>query len=200
MTERWGIAVVDKRDILRAPMGGSDRSLHFDITDLNRAEVRCDEVKNVTKLKAPELLTLFNKAHATASRIVVALTAEHTQAKSALDRIRAEILLDKAPQILKEKGLATAKSPSGSEELRQAVVDMDPQYIAMNERINILDAMRRLLAIKAKMFDNSFTAIKKILGEDAFSHASGGLDSSAGNEGDGGISNGFGSPNYRRNT
>lgn len=198
--ETVGVLVRDGRDLLRVPAARSDSLLTFDITDLNKAERRCDEVASVTRVKAPELLSLFSKANAAASRLVVALTKEHSDAIIQLDRIKAEVLLDRAPQKLREKGLITTKSPAGSEELRQAVVNSDPQYVACLEKVSILDAMKRLIAIKAKLFDNSFTAIKKIMGEDAFGY--GGLNGSAGNEGDADVGSrapddGFGRPRYR---
>lgn len=179
----------------RATPGASP--LEFDLTEVNRGLARELEVAAVTAFKAPELLSTFNRAHAQACEIAIQLQREVAAAKSATDRIRAVIILDRAPEVLRTKGLSSTKNPAGSEDLRQAVVDADPEYRTAVDQLDQLKAFYEFVKSKAKSLENSYMSVRRLLGEDLMAGRS--PNTSAGNEGDASIgdvvtSDGFGEP------
>lgn len=142
--------------------------LVFDMSSIYDVEARISEVAFVTPHKAPELLARFNEAFLELTRLITATEYEQIQAKKNANRIRSIILLDKAPQILKEKGLATAKSPAGSEDLRNAVLDSDDEYQSALDRADQITAVIKLLQGKLKAFEMAYSSVKKIIGENAY--------------------------------
>lgn len=137
----------------------------IDTTQIESAVSRIGEVQTVTKLKAPELLSTYNLAWRDAAEAMAYVRANHIQAKKHADKLRAIILLDKAPTILKEKGLTTTKSPGGSEDFRQAILDSDDEYQAALENAAVIECIIELLRGKQKSVEMAFTSVKKILGE-----------------------------------
>jgi len=69
------------------------------------------------------------------------------------------LLLDIAPRVLADRGLATSK------DLRDAVVDSDVQYQECLERQGTIKAYQELLKGKSKALEMAYTSVKKILGE-----------------------------------
>lgn len=153
----------------------------LNLGELDTAERRIAEVATVTPLKAPELLATFNMAFLEASRYIALLEQEYVQAKRQADRIRSVVLLDKVPQILAAKGLASAKSPAGSEDLRKAVLDGDEEYGQALDRVNVIECYVELLKGKQKGLEMAYTSVKKMLGESTFNY---GNRLSAGSEGE----------------
>jgi hypothetical protein len=132
-----------------------------------QAEGRIEEVAITNAQRAPELLSTFNKAWLDASRVVTQLQYEIGHAKADLAALRGEIILTKAPRKLQELGLATEKHPTGSEGIRQAVVDQDPDYRALNSLIGDLVYVRDLFEAKRDALENAYESVKKILGSTA---------------------------------
>lgn len=142
----------------------------IDLRTVSAYEARLDEIAIVTKHKAPELLAMYNRAYLEVCKMSVTLEAELAAAERQRGEIRSKIILDEVPRILKEKGLATAKSPAGSEDLRSAVLDGDTKYQDAVELCEQIRCVIVLLRGKQKAFENAYTAVKKIMGEDAFDH------------------------------
>lgn len=143
------------------------------------AESRAPEVAAVTPTKAPELLVTFNKAYLDLTQIYAQLHLQRSRAEDALGKAKAEVLLDKLPTILKEKNI------SSSADIRQAIVDSDPEYQAAKERLDVIDATMEYIKGKIKFMENSYTAVKKIIGEKNWNMAADGANRalSAGDEG-----------------
>jgi hypothetical protein len=121
------------------------------------AESRADEVAIVTPAKAPELMATFNRGYLDASNLFAKAKLEQARAEDSVNQIRAEILIDKVPALLKEKGLST------SADIRQALVEADPEYQEARERLARLDAMVEYLKGKMKFLENAYTSVKKIM-------------------------------------
>ncbi len=144
-------------------VGGPVKTL--DVKSISMAEQRLREVAFVNPQRAPELLAAFNVAWLEASRILTQLEYEHIQAKIKLSEIKGIILLDKAAARLEARGLISSRNPAGSEGLRQAVVDTDPEYQAQQDVCNQLACIRDLIEGKMQALDNGYTSVKKILGD-----------------------------------
>lgn len=142
--------------------------LQIDLQSVYKAESRIPEVAFVTPQKAPELLATFIEAYQLLNQSIVSLDFERSQAERASNRVRATILIDKMPEIIAKKGLATSRSPAGSEDIRKAVLDLDPEYTSSLDKIDALHAAVELLKGKMKSIEMAYTSVKKIIGEGAY--------------------------------
>jgi hypothetical protein len=158
---------MNEMNTLRVPraLDGLD-PLTLNMADLRQAEGRLGEVAFTNAARAPELLATFNKAWLDASRYLNLLEYEQDIADRRVAEIRAIVIIDKLPALLAEKGLATSRSPLGSEDIRQAFLDRDPDYKRMQELIVILRSYVSLLATLKKAFENGYNSVKKLLGND----------------------------------
>lgn len=156
----------------------NENQLVFNMKKVLVAEARADEIAIVTPHKAPELLATFNRGYLDASNIFAGVKFEQARAEEEVAKIRANILIDKVPALLKEKGL-----PS-SADMRQALVDADPDYQAAKDRLAYLDAAVEYVKGKMKFLENAYTSVKKIMDtgnwnmqlQGAKHEASGGVD------------------------
>lgn len=176
-------------------------SRQLDMGKVYAIEQRIAEVAFVTPHKAPELLARFNEAFLDLTRHIPVVKYEQLQAKREANKRRSIVLLDLVPDLLQAKGLATAKSPAGSEDLRKAILDADDEYQDLLRRGEQLDAIVELLEGKLKAIEMAYTSVKKIIGENAYNMNNPNLKA----PGDGGViveqraersSSGFGKPTY----
>jgi hypothetical protein len=147
----------------------------LNLAEILTAEARQSEVAIVTPVKAPELLHLFNHAWLETEKLAKKLLADINTAKKEVEKRKATVLLYEAEAVLTKCGVDSTKDS------RDAVVTLDPEYQALGERVDQLVAAREWLVIKSKAFENSYSSVKKIMGEDAYnmsfkpqSHISGG--------------------------
>lgn len=140
----------------------------IDLTEVNRIEARVEEVAFVTAAKAPELMARFNEAYLYVHKHICLLEYELVRAQRQANKIRSIILLDKAPVILEQKGLLSGRSKSGSEDLRNAILDQDEEYQEALDQTHKVECIIELLRGKLKGFEWAYTSVKKILGESAF--------------------------------
>jgi hypothetical protein len=170
----------------------------FDLAVVDRAESRVMEIATVTPTKAPELLASFNAAYIVAIKAQAAIQHELVVAKRLAEKARATALLDRVPDILKQKGLSTPKNPMGSEDIRTAVLESDEQYSQALDRVNFITCILELVKGKAKGVEMAYNAVKKVLGEQAFNYS--GPRTSSGSEGNTTAGQtrhpGFGTPRY----
>ena len=139
--------------------------LQLDMTSVHMATSRIAEIAIVNVHKAPELLATFNVAYLDCSRFIALVEYEHAMAVSRLASIKSVILLDRMVDILREKGLASAKSPTGSEDIRQAVYDADPEYHRVSELIYNLKCYMTMLTDNKKALEMAYMATKKCLND-----------------------------------
>lgn len=128
------------------------------------AESRIQEIAIVNAHKAPELLATFNIAYLKVKEHIVQLELMLCDAKQKLATRKSILTLDEVPRILKEKGLFVEKNPGGNEDQRQAIFNVDPEYIKNQDRVDIIKAMISLLDGKKDGLEWAYTSVKKILG------------------------------------
>jgi hypothetical protein len=139
--------------------------LQLDMTSVHIATARIAEIASVNIHKAPELLATFNVAYLDTSRFIALVEYEYAMATSRLAGIKSVILLDRMVDILREKGLSTPKSPLGSEDIRQAVMDADPEYKRVSELTYNLKCYIAMLQDNKKSLEMAYMSIKKIIGD-----------------------------------
>lgn len=131
--------------------------LVFSMRKVLVAEQRAEEIACVTPHKAPELLATFNRGYLDAANIFAKVKLEQARAEDDVAKIKAAILIDRAPALIKEKGLTS------SADIRQALVDADPEYQLAKERLAFLDATVEYVKGKMKFLENAYTSVKKIM-------------------------------------
>lgn len=151
-------------DILRLPKGSSEGGLFsLELTEVHKLEARKVETACVTKSKAPELMHAMEQGYSIVSTKLLPVVAyELSQARQAADERKAVVMLDEAPRILQEKGLATSRNPSGSEGQRESVLAMDEEYKLLQDKVEMLKATFELLKGKLRGFEMSFSTVKKV--------------------------------------
>lgn len=167
----------------------------LDLTSILRTESRIMEVATVTPMKAPELMATFNVAFLECNKMIALLEQEYVMAKRQSDKVRSVVILDRAPRVLAERGLVTAKNPAGSEDLRRSVLDGDEEYQTALQLVSDIACYLELLKGKQKGIEMAYTSVKKLFGERTFNYGS---DLSAGGEGNAtaGQVVGMGRPRY----
>lgn len=153
---------MSEQTTLVCPHGSGEGEFRLSLDHIHRADARMQEVQSVTPLKAPELLTALNKAWLDVSRAALAVRQHRLKAENALKDRKAVVLMEDLPRILVEKQLGKA-----NEELREAVLVRDKEYRRLEERLQQLEAIEELLKLKARAFDNAFTAVKRIINSPA---------------------------------
>ena len=184
--------------IMTIPACGSLKTARLDLTMVYAAERRIPEIQLVKRETAGGLLAELMQGYGQANQAFALVIKLLTDTENAVKRRRAMLLLDVVPDKLREKGLATTKNPTGSEDLRNAIIEQDEEYAELQDRKGLLDATRLLIDGKRKNLDMAYTAIKKIISPD--SGMSWRPDTSHGEIPDGtqaGDTLGFGNPRYR---
>ena len=153
-------------EVLVVPNGLPGLSpLKLDLKGIFQVESRIQEIAILTPVKAPELMALFNKAYCDLVSMISMVQLQYELAKKYSNEVKAVVLLDRVSDILKAKGLATSSKPTGSEDFRQAVLDLDPDYQAAQDKIMQLKSILMLLEGKQKSIDMAYTATKKVYGD-----------------------------------
>lgn len=133
----------------------------FDMRNIYKAEARLIELCDITKAKAGELRYTFITAWSEASRYIGQLKKEVMRAKAKLRSVKAIVVLDRAPEELKRRGLSSSRSPAGSEDLRSAVVDHDKDYIAAEELVIEITASMAFMETKAETFKMAYFSVDR---------------------------------------
>jgi hypothetical protein len=151
-------------------------ALTFDMRKIHRAESRLIEMNGITKAKAGELLFCVIDAFGEAKEHYATLKGEFGRCKQKLRSIRGLIVLDKAPEELKSKGLSSARSPAGSEDLRDGVVNTNADYLKWSDvLIQVETAMDRMES-KVEKLKMAYYAISDLIkGVEARKDTSGGV-------------------------
>jgi len=143
--------------LLKIPRGTPNiQPLEFELKEIEIIEHRKLEIAYANKETAPELMQIFNTAYCAVARMMAQISYEYTQAKKYADKRRSIILLDIAPDILAKRNLKT------SEDLRKAVLDQDEEFLALMDKVSMLEAAHEYLRSKAKGFEMAFQSSKKI--------------------------------------
>lgn len=138
------------------PRNGDD-ALRLELSEVHLAESRMEEVAFVTPQKAPELLALFTHSYLLCNEMIAKLSYEETRAEKELSRIRSILLIDRVPGLIKEKGL------TNSADIRNALVEADPEYQAAQDKVDFIHATIELMKGKMKSMEMSFSSVKKII-------------------------------------
>jgi len=130
----------------------------IDLKKVAIAEARLQDVAIVNKQTASELLSTYNDVWLKLQENCTKLGFERDEAKNAVGRTRAEALLGCNDDTFKKMGHA-----KGSADLRNAVVDLDLDVKAAEDRLNQIKAVLAFLEAKAKAFENAYNSVKALV-------------------------------------
>lgn len=156
--------ILGANEALVFPSGnGVDQAVVVDLRTVFTAEARLVELHHVTRAKGGELLRCFIEAWRDARTAQARARAQLVIAKRKVKEVRAEVILDKAIDTLKAKNLVSSRSPSGSEDLRDAVVTRDTSYQKTVERMEKIEAAVEFMEIKAEVMKMAYFAVNKLI-------------------------------------
>lgn len=153
----------NSKSIVVSRPNGSQFSLPM--VKLYEAEARIREISLVNAHTAPELLATFNIAYLDVNDYLRQLELLLHEAEQAVNGRKSIVLLDIVPTFLSERGL-TGKSKAGSEDLREAVLNQDTEYLRLIDIVAMMKAVIKLFEEKKKGFEMAFTSVKRILGSE----------------------------------
>lgn len=135
--------------------GKSIAPIKLDMSEVNFAEGRVPEIAFVTPTKGPELMSVFSKACFVLGRHVANVYFHHRMAKKRLGDRAAILLIDVIPDKIKEKDLRD------NEQVRQAFLDLDPEYSAAHVAEAQTEATLMLVERKLRDMEGALNAVKK---------------------------------------
>ena len=139
---------------------GEGEPIVLDVKAVVMAEHRLQDVAIVTREKAPELLATYNEHWLTLNNAVTMLTFEKNKAEAAVKDAYSESILDVTDEALKKRGHA-----KGSQDLREALAQLDPRHKKARERLNEIRAVLAYLDGKRTAFLNAYNSVKKLVGD-----------------------------------
>lgn len=151
-----------KGDILSIPEGDGQGSIDLDLSNVNLAENRMPENAYLTAPKSPELQHIFNKATLDLSRYIAGSQLQLKKAEIKAKRVAAVLLLDKAQDILVAKGLA-GRTGNGTKEQRDAVIELDPEFQMVTDKVAQLEAVVMLLEGKNEALSRAYYSARKVM-------------------------------------
>jgi hypothetical protein len=152
------------QNTLTVPRGTPGAGLMaLDLAEVRQLEARKEEVSSISKAKAPELMRAMEKGYSLLStQLIPMIGFELAQAEQAADERKAVVMLDEAPRILQEKGLAKPNNPGGTADQRENILALDKEYKALRNTVEMLKAVEALLKGKARGFEMSYQSVKKV--------------------------------------
>ncbi len=134
--------------------------LVINLAAILKAEARQEEVATVNAMKAPELLKTLNRSWLDLSETLSKLYQEKGRAVKAAEKRKAVLVLEVVPKTLADKKLAS------NEANREAVISLDTEYEELEDKVLQITAVMKFLEGKLHSFENAFSSVKKILGND----------------------------------
>ena len=144
------------------------KPLVLELRSVYEIEARIHEVAGLTRGKAPELMSTFNKTYGKLHDLVFDLNLEKILAERKLSEIKSVVILDQVPQILKERGLANNRSPLGSEDLREAILAQNSDYQNTLVIVKQIECAIELLNGKMRSIQMAYQSVKKVYEDNSF--------------------------------
>lgn len=149
---------IPQTNVMEVPSFKKAPALSMDMATIRDAESRIIEAKNVNPATYADLEHSYNEAYRDLKRYLSAIGYQIVFAEKALEEAKADILLDKYPLYLEEKGI---KKSGDNADLRKAFMARDPEYQACLDRVNQLKALENNFDGKIKVFENVCRYMRK---------------------------------------
>jgi len=140
---------------LTIPEFGTRSVVKLEYGKIAESERRLIEARVVNGGTYNELEYSFNEGYREAKTNLTIVRYELTQAEKAQRQIKSECLLDMYPDFIKERKLNDNSSN------REAFLERSKEYVASQDRIDMLTAMEEMFENKIKVFENVCRYMKK---------------------------------------
>jgi hypothetical protein len=137
--------------------GAGQTPIVLELKHTNYALTRIDDIRIVNPMSLPDLLTVFLKSMNELSKAIGFISTEIVKTKMSLDRVKSNLLLHEMPRILTEKNVKS------SEDIRNAILTLDPQYAEKSEQLAMLEAVLDNLRAKNKNMETATFNCKTII-------------------------------------
>ena len=135
----------------------------IDLTLAYHGEASLPALASASSGNALSLIATFQRAYSSLAR-AYSLAYREVELATVMSRKRQAVLvLDMAPQILKEKGLSTARNAAGSADLRQAICYADDQYCKIENYRAAVESIKELVKLKLDSMRSATFAAQCIL-------------------------------------
>lgn len=138
----------------------------FDLGPCFVAERRIMEISFADKPRAKDLFAEFTRAYIYASKLHAMCKMQVAKATTESRKRRSVLIIDFIPEQAKAKGLATSRSPTGAEDIREAFLYRDEEFLAIEDSRAALEAAQELLFGKMMAFREAADAVKQMLSPD----------------------------------
>jgi hypothetical protein len=129
-------SLIGEQKMLEVPRGrGTGSPIAFNATPIYDAVNQIDQVRRATAITSPDLMATFNMAMHTTSKLISLIELEKSYAEASLREAKAVAILDRADAML------AARNMKSTADLREAVVNLDPDVVGAKERLDNLTAM-----------------------------------------------------------
>jgi hypothetical protein len=152
------------KPVLLVPLPNSGGTERMDLTSIYDAQRRLPEIANTNEHTSPNLLAVFNKAYLDAGAMHKRLHLILVDAAQVANKRKGRVILELAPAKLQELGLVNSKNKAGSADLRQAVLDMDDEYLTAMRHVAEIEAMVSFMSEKKRGFEMAYGSVKAIVG------------------------------------
>jgi hypothetical protein len=137
--------------------GEGQTPIVLELKHTNYALTRIDDIRIINPMNLPDLLTVFLKSMNELSKAIGFISAEIVKTKYALDRVKSNLLLHEMPKILAEKNIKS------SEDIRNAILCLDPKYSELSEQLDMLEAVLDNLRAKNKNMETATFNCKTVI-------------------------------------
>jgi hypothetical protein len=141
-------------DELTLPQFHNSPSITLSLSNVREGERRLIEAKMVNAATYADLEYVFGEGYREAKKNLSVLGFELTKADKALREAKSIAILDHYNDFLKEKGLKDNAT------VRDAFLETRTDYVAAQDRIDMLKAMISLMEGKVKVFENTCRYMK----------------------------------------
>ena len=143
---------------LIVPRGKSDLApLFLDMREVYRIENRIREIRDANPALLPDLIADFNIGYILIGKMISQVQLELSETQIALKEAKSIVILDKANQILADKG-----HQKSSADLREHVLMLDPEVKRLTRVMGVCEAYLELLNNKAKAMEMAYHGTKKV--------------------------------------
>lgn len=138
-----------------------DTEFSLDMTALRSLEARQFGAAGAGRIESLVLMGAMKDGYKEAGDLRVKVGVELENARTSLATRKAIVRLDLAPEILRQKGLTSSRSPNGTDTQKEDVILTDQVCVRLSRFITELEALRELLHIKMETFRMTYSTVKR---------------------------------------
>jgi len=146
-----------------APYRTGGHPLVLDLAPCFVAEARIHEISFADKARSKDLFSEFTRGYIHASKLHAMCKLHVARATNESRKRRAVLVIDFMPAMAKEKGLASSRSPTGAEDIREAFLYKDEEFLRIEDSRAALEAAEQLLFGKMMALREAADACKQML-------------------------------------